>query len=88
MLAEWGTGNTLWTLFAFFFWCMAIWVFITVFADIFRRVDLGGGGEGTVDRADLLRAVLRCAGALARSAEVSVGATTRGLRATHQRTCR
>ena len=45
MLAEWGTSNTLWTLFAFFFWCMAIWIFITVFADIFRRQDLGGGAK-------------------------------------------
>ena len=45
MLAEWSTGNTLWTLFAVFFWCAAIWIFITVFADIFRRVDLGGGAK-------------------------------------------
>jgi predicted membrane channel-forming protein YqfA (hemolysin III family) len=26
----------------FFFWFMAIWIFIAVFADIFRRRDLGG----------------------------------------------
>ena len=26
----------------FFFWFMAIWIFITVFADIFRRNDLSG----------------------------------------------
>ena len=26
----------------FFFWFMAIWIFITVFADIFRRNDLTG----------------------------------------------
>ncbi len=26
----------------FFFWFMAIWIFIAVFADIFRRNDLGG----------------------------------------------
>ena len=27
----------------FFFWFMAIWIFITIFADIFRRHDLSGG---------------------------------------------
>ena len=32
-------------MFAFFFWCMAIWIFITVFADIFRRDDIGGGAK-------------------------------------------
>jgi type VI protein secretion system component VasK len=26
----------------FFFWFMAIWIFIAVFADIFRRADLSG----------------------------------------------
>jgi hypothetical protein len=26
----------------FFFWFMAIWIFITIFADIFRRRDLSG----------------------------------------------
>ena len=33
MLAtEWGMNNVLWTMFAFLIWCMAIWIFITVFA--------------------------------------------------------
>ena len=27
----------------FFFWFMLIWIFITIFADIFRRNDLTGG---------------------------------------------
>ncbi len=27
----------------FFFWFMLIWMFIAVFADIFRRNDLSGG---------------------------------------------
>ena len=27
----------------FFFWFMAIWIFISLFADIFRREDLSGG---------------------------------------------
>lgn len=46
MLAtEWGLGNVMWTMFAFFFWFMAIWIFITIFADIFRRQDMGGGAK-------------------------------------------
>src|SRR3954463_6855236 len=32
-------------MFAFFFWFMAIWIFITVFSDIFRRSDLSGWGK-------------------------------------------
>jgi hypothetical protein len=44
MLATtWGFGNVMWALMAFFFWCMAIFVFIVVFADILRRHDLSGG---------------------------------------------
>lgn len=43
MLAtEWSFGNVLWTMIVFFFWLMAIWIFITIFADIFRRNDLSG----------------------------------------------
>ena len=46
MLAtEWSFGNVLWTMLVFFFWFMAIWIFITVFADIFRRRDLSGGAK-------------------------------------------
>ena len=36
-------GDILWTMIAFFFWFMLIWMFIAVFADIFRRTDLTGG---------------------------------------------
>jgi type VI protein secretion system component VasK len=36
------TGGILWTMIAFFFWMMVIWMFISVFADIFRRNDLSG----------------------------------------------
>ena len=47
MLAtEWSFGNVLWTMLVFFFWFMAIWIFITVFADIFRRRDLSGWAKG------------------------------------------
>ncbi len=39
----WGQGSVLWTMAIFFFWMIYIWIFITVFADIFRRNDMGGG---------------------------------------------
>jgi len=43
MLAtEWSLGNVLWAMLVFFFWFMAIWIFITIFADIFHRRDLSG----------------------------------------------
>ena len=46
MLAtEWSFGNVLWTMLVFFFWFMAIWIFIMVFADIFRRRDLSGAAK-------------------------------------------
>jgi hypothetical protein len=46
MLAtEWSLGNVLWAMLVFFFWFMAIWIFISVFADIFRRRDLSGGAK-------------------------------------------
>jgi hypothetical protein len=32
-----------WTMLIFFFWIIWIWLLITVFADIFRRRDMGGG---------------------------------------------
>ena len=32
-------------LIVFFFWFMAIWIFITIFADIFRRQDLSGAAK-------------------------------------------
>ena len=46
MLAtEWNVGNVLWTMLALFFWVMAIWIFIAIFADIFRRNDLSGAAK-------------------------------------------
>ncbi len=43
MLAtEWSFGSVIWAMLVFFFWFMAIWIFITIFADIFRRRDLSG----------------------------------------------
>ncbi len=38
-------GEVLWAMLAFFFWFMIIWVFIGVFADVFRREDLSGWGK-------------------------------------------
>jgi Phospholipase_D-nuclease N-terminal len=46
MLAEeWTFGSLLWGMLVFFFWFMAIWIFITIFGDIFRRRDLTGWGK-------------------------------------------
>ena len=43
MLAtEWSLGSVIWAMVVFFFWMMAIWIFISLFADIFRRNDLTG----------------------------------------------
>jgi hypothetical protein len=39
---EWSLGNVLWIMIEFFFIFMIIWIFIAVFADIFRRNDLSG----------------------------------------------
>ena len=46
MLAtEWSLGSVLWAMIVFFFWMMAIWIFISLFADIFRRNDLTGAAK-------------------------------------------
>ena len=38
-----GFWDLVWGMIIFFFWVMAIWIFISLFADIFRRDDLSGG---------------------------------------------
>ena len=38
-------GDWLWAMLVFFFWFMAIWIFIQIFADIFHRRDLSGAGK-------------------------------------------
>jgi hypothetical protein len=38
----WNFGDILLTMLALFFWAALIWMFIGVFADIFRRNDLSG----------------------------------------------
>lgn len=45
MLAEFDLGDLLWSMLVFFFWFMAIWIFIALFSDIFRRRDLSGWGK-------------------------------------------
>lgn len=39
---DWSFGDVLVSMIVFFFWVMAIWIFISIFADIFRRNDMSG----------------------------------------------
>jgi membrane protein implicated in regulation of membrane protease activity len=41
----WNFGDILLTMLALFFWAALIWMFIGVFADIFRRRDLSGAAK-------------------------------------------
>jgi Phospholipase_D-nuclease N-terminal len=45
LATEWSFGSVLWTMLVFFFWVMAIWIFIALFTDIFRRNDLSGAAK-------------------------------------------
>jgi len=46
MLAtDWSFGSVLGAMVVFFLWIMAIWLFIALFSDIFRRDDLSGGAK-------------------------------------------
>ncbi len=45
--------DLVWSMVIFFFWFMLIWIFISIFADIFRRNDLTGGWKTTLDHRDL-----------------------------------
>jgi hypothetical protein len=42
LATDWSFGSVLGTMIIFFFWVMAIWIFIAIFGDIFRRNDLSG----------------------------------------------
>ena len=42
---EWSFGSVLWVMIEFFFIFLLIWMFIAIFADIFRRNDLSGWGK-------------------------------------------
>jgi uncharacterized membrane protein len=37
--------DVIWSMVAFFFWVMFIWIFISLFGDIFRRTDLSGAAK-------------------------------------------
>jgi hypothetical protein len=43
--SDFGTGQVLWSMLWFFLFFIWIWLLITVFADIFRSHDLGGGAK-------------------------------------------
>jgi len=44
-LASYPFLDALWTMALFFFWIIWFWILITVFADVFRRRDIGGGAK-------------------------------------------
>jgi hypothetical protein len=43
LAADYPFLDVLWTMFIFFLFIIWIWILITVFGDIFRRKDIGGG---------------------------------------------
>ena len=42
---DWSFGEFLWAMFVFYLWLIVIWMFISIFTDIFRREDLSGWGK-------------------------------------------
>ena len=45
LAADYPFLDVLWTMLIFFAWVIWFWLLITVFADIFRRHDIGGGAK-------------------------------------------
>jgi hypothetical protein len=45
LAADYPFLDVIWTMFIFFLWILWFWLLFTVFADIFRRRDIGGGGK-------------------------------------------
>ena len=45
LAADYPFLDILWTMFIFFLFVIWIWILITVFMDIFRRKDIGGGSK-------------------------------------------
>jgi Short C-terminal domain/Phospholipase_D-nuclease N-terminal len=45
LAADYPFLEVLWTLVVFFAWIIWFWLLITVFADLFRRRDIGGGAK-------------------------------------------
>ena len=45
LAADYPFLDVLWTMFIFFLFVIWIWILITVFTDVFRRKDIGGGSK-------------------------------------------
>jgi hypothetical protein len=45
LAADYPFLDVLWTLLIFFLWVIWFWILITVFIDVFRRRDIGGGAK-------------------------------------------
>ena len=45
LAADYPFLDVLWTMLIFFTWVIWFWLLITVFADVFRRRDIGGGAK-------------------------------------------
>jgi ABC-type multidrug transport system fused ATPase/permease subunit len=45
LAADYPFLDVLWTMFIFFLWIIWFWLLFTVFVDIFRRHDIGGGAK-------------------------------------------
>ena len=45
LAADYPFLDVLWTMFIFFLFVIWIWILISVFADVFRRKDIGGGSK-------------------------------------------
>ena len=45
LAADYPFLDILWTMLIFFAWVIWFWILITVFADVFRRRDIGGGAK-------------------------------------------
>ena len=45
LAADYPFLDVLWTLLIFFLWVIWFWILITVFIDVFRRRDIGGGSK-------------------------------------------
>ena len=45
LAADYPFLDVVWTMLIFFVWVIWFWILITVFADLFRRKDIGGGSK-------------------------------------------
>jgi len=45
LAADYPFLDVLWTMFIFFLWIIWFWLLFTVFVDVFRRHDIGGGAK-------------------------------------------